>query len=245
MRNFKWQIVFALSLICISALLFGIHYAVFKDGYNLFFYLFHGIAFIPIQVIIVGLILDGILERKEKQKVMKKLNMVIGLFFSEVGSEFVRTISCHDRNLYASMEDFQVKEEYSIKDLQEVKEKLCKYEGHLVVDVRTLEKIKKILAHKRAFLIKLIENPVLLEHDTFTELLMAIFHISEEFGYREDLETLSEQDIEHLGMDVARAYNYIVVEWIIYIIYLKKEYPYLYKSAIATNPFLDAGACSI
>jgi hypothetical protein len=245
MRNIKWQVIFALSLILISALLFSLHYYVYKDGYNLFFYLFHGIAFIPIQVIIVGLILDGILERKEKQKVMKKLNMVIGLFFSEVGSEFVRTISCHDMNLYASMDEFQVKEEYTIKDLQQIKEKLCQYQGHLKIEVRTLEKIKKILSSKREFLIKLIENPVLLEHDTFTELLMAIFHISEEFGYREDIKSLSEKDIEHLGNDVSRAYNYIVVEWIVYIIYLKKEYPYLYKSAILTNPFLDAGACSI
>lgn len=89
-------------------------------------------------------------------------------------------------------------------------------------------------------MVKLIENPLLLDHDTFTELLMAIFHISEEFVYRCDIENLSDDDIKHLANDVSRAYNYIVIEWIVYIIYLKKEYPYLYNSAVLTNPFLDS-----
>ncbi len=245
MNKIKWQVIFAVSLIIISALLFTAHYYIFKDAYNIFFYLFHGIAFIPIQVIIVGLILDGILERKEKEKVMKKLNMVIGLFFSEVGSEFVRIISCHDKNLFASLDEFQVKEEYTEKELEGIKADLCKYKGQLEIDVRTLSKIQEILHKKRDFMILLIANPVLLEHDTFTELLMATFHISEEFSSRDDINSLPEADIEHLRIDVGRAYNYIIVEWINYIIHLKKEYPYLYKSAILTNPFLAAGACSI
>lgn len=243
--NIKWKIILAASLLCISALLFTGHYYIFNDAYNIYFYLFHGIAFIPIQVIIVGLFLDGIMERKEKEKMMKKLNMVIGLFFSEVGSKFVRIISCHDANLSEALNEFQVKEEYTLKDLQKVKADLCKYKGKLDVDVKTLSQIKEILLEKRDFMILLISNPVLLEHDTFTELLMATFHISEEFSNRDGVDTLSAEDLDHIRSDVSRAYNYIVVEWIDYIIYLKKEYPYLYKSAILTNPFLGANACSI
>jgi len=93
------------------------------------------------------------------------------------------------------------------------------------------------LANKRDFLVKLIENPVLLEHETFTELLMAIFHLVEEMNYR--TETLSEDDIRHLTKDVKRAYDIIVLEWIQYLIYLKNDYPYLYSSAVAVNPFLS------
>jgi len=241
----KWKFLYASALISISIILYSIHYVVFKDAYNIFFYLFHGIAFIPIQVIIVGQILDGIIERKEKERVMKKLNMVIGLFFAEVGSEFVRIISCHDRNLISSLNEFEIKEEYSLADLEELKHKLSLYKGNLVMDRKTLNRIKEVLAKKRNFLVRLIANPVLLEHETFTELLMATFHITEEFSYRDEVERLPISDIDHLTKDISRAYNLVIVEWIIYIIYLKKQYPYLYKSAILSNPFLAANACSI
>ena len=78
--------------------------------------------------------------------------------------------------------------------------------------------------NKRDFLIKLIENPVLLEHENFTELLMALFHLVEEMNYRSDLELLTQQDIEHLTNDIKRAYNIIINEWIEYLIYLKNNY---------------------
>ncbi len=240
MKKIKWQVIFAIALVAVSAMLFTAHFFMFHDAYNIFFYLFHGVAFIPIQVIIVGLILDKILENKEKEKMMKKLNMVIGLFFSEVGANFVRVVSCHDNNLQSSIDSFNVNSDYTLKDLLKIKTVLSKYKGNLDIDTYTLASIRAMLLKKRDFLVKLIENPLLLDHDTFTELLMAIFHISEEFVYRCDIENLSDDDIKHLANDVSRAYNYIVIEWIVYIIYLKKEYPYLYNSAVLTNPFLDS-----
>lgn len=238
MTKIRWQVIFAVVLIVVSAMLFTAHFFIFHDVYDIFFYLFHGIAFIPIQVIIVGLIIDKIIEKKEKEKMMKKLNMVIGLFFSEVGHNFVEEVSKHDKNLENSMELFRLNSSQSLKEMCEIKDKLKNYKGELEIDIKTLVKVRDILLKKRDFLVKLIENPLLLDHDTFTELLMAIFHISEEFVYRCDIENLSDEDVKHLANDVVRAYNYIVIEWIVYIIYLKKEYPYLYNSAVLTNPFL-------
>lgn len=238
MKKIRWQIIFAVVLTVVSALLFTAHFFMFHDAYNIFFYLFHGVAFIPIQVIIVGLILDRIIEKKENEKLLKKLNMVIGLFFSEVGHNFVSEVSKHDKNLENSIELFNIKGTQSLKEICEVKDNLKSYKGELEIDIAALVKIREMLLKKRDFLVKLLENPILLEHDTFTELLMSVFHISEEFVYRCDIEHLSDEDVKHLANDVARAYNYIVTEWIVYIIYLKKEYPYLYNSAILTNPFL-------
>mgnify|MGYP000446885037 CR=1 FL=1 len=55
----------------------------------------------------------------------------------------------------------------------------------------------------------------------------------------DDLELLTQQDIEHLTNDIKRAYNIIINEWIEYLIYLKNNYPYLYVSAVTINPFLS------
>ncbi len=49
---------------------------------------------------------------------------------------------------------------------------------------------------KRNFLIDLIENPVLIENEEFSEALLALFHLMDELNSREDLESLPGSDIK-------------------------------------------------
>jgi len=93
------------------------------------------------------------------------------------------------------------------------------------------------LLGKRAFLLGLLENPNLLEHETFTELLWAVFHLTEELSVREDVRRLSPTDGEHLAGDIRRAYAILIVEWLAYMKHLKHDYPYLFSFALRTNPF--------
>ena len=57
------------------------------------------LAFLPIEVIVVTLILDRLLEGRERKERLEKMNMVIGLFFSEVGVGLLRKIAERDREL--------------------------------------------------------------------------------------------------------------------------------------------------
>jgi len=52
------------------------------------------------------------------------------------------------------------------------------------------------------FMLSLLENPNLLEHDSFTDLLLAIFHLSEELAARDTLVGLPQSDYEHLAGDI-------------------------------------------
>jgi hypothetical protein len=83
----------------------------------------------------------------------------------------------------------------------------------------------------------LLENPTLLEHEAFTELLQAVFHLTEELSYREDVLNLPDTDKEHLSGDIKRAYSMLVRQWLHYMKYLKYNYPYLFSLALRTNPF--------
>jgi len=47
------------------------------------------IGFLFLDVLLVILFIERILARREKRAIMKKLNMVIGTFFSEVGMELL------------------------------------------------------------------------------------------------------------------------------------------------------------
>jgi hypothetical protein len=76
-----------------------------------------------------------------------------------------------------------------------------------------------------------------LEHETFTELLRAVFHLTEELEQRNDLRHLSRADYEHLELDTERAYKLLIYEWLQYMEYLMNEYPYLFSLALRTNPF--------
>jgi len=82
-----------------------------------------------------------------------------------------------------------------------------------------------------------LENPNLLEHESFTELLRAVFHLAEELANRNDVWQLPMSDKEHLAGDIKRAYVLLVAEWLDYMKYLKDNYPYLFALAMRTNPF--------
>jgi len=96
---------------------------------------------------------------------------------------------------------------------------------------------KDFLKDKRRFLLALLENPNLLEHETFTELLNAVFHLAEELDKRKDINHLPHADYQHLKLDTERAYNILIYEWIAYMEHLMNNYPYLFSLAMRTNPF--------
>lgn len=82
----RWKIVAAAGLILLSVAMFTAHYLIFQDSHHLFIFFVGDIAFIPIEVLVVTLIIDQMLESREKQRRMEKLNMVIGTFFSTIGT---------------------------------------------------------------------------------------------------------------------------------------------------------------
>lgn len=100
-----------------------------------------------------------------------------------------------------------------------------------------LQTLKTFLTGKREFLLRLLANPNLLEHDAFTNLLWAVFHLTDELVHRKDISTISDKDYAHLAGDVKRAYVLLISEWLDYMKHLKTNYPYLFSLAMRTNPF--------
>jgi hypothetical protein len=93
-------------------------------------------------------------------------------------------------------------------------------------------------------MVSMLENPYLFEHDTFTELMQSLFHLTEELKVRERLIDLPGTDYDHLSTDINRVYGLLVREWLLYMKYLKSNYPYLFSLAMRTNPF-DVNASPI
>jgi len=236
-RLFSWQFFLGFALVVFSAGIYFIHFLVFRDAHHIFIYLISDIAFVFIEVLLVTLVLHQLLHQKEKQTLLKKLNMIIGAFFSEVGTELLRMFSVFDPHSTEAAKRLVVKNNWTDKKFKETRKNLNMYECNIECKRGNLVALRDFLITRRHFLLNLLENPNLLEHETFTNLLWAVFHLTEELASRRDLAKLPETDYEHLAGDIKRAYTALIREWISYMKHLKNDYPYLFSLAVRTNPF--------
>ena len=237
MKGWRWQLFLGLGLVALSAFFYLIHYVFFHDLHHILIYMVGDVAFVPIEVLLVTLIIHRLLSVREKRSRMQKLNMVIGTFFSEVGTELLIRFSDFDPGLSDIRESLLVKNDWSREEFVRVSRRLRDYAFAVDINKVDLQGLCGFLSSKRDFMIRLLENPTLLEHESFTELLRAVFHLTEELQCRDDLSCTPESDCKHLAGDIRRAYVLIVSEWFDYMEYLRDNYPYLFSHAMRTNPF--------
>lgn len=233
----NWKILLGLILIALSAFVYYIHYLIFRDPHHIFIYLIGDIAFVFFEVLLVTLVIHQLLHDREKRSLLNKLNMVIGAFFSEVGSELLKFFSSFDPGVSDISEELIITKNWSDKEFSRMSKKIKGYHYQIDSKKGNLDVLKNFLKEKRPFLLTLLENPNLLEHESFTNLLWAVFHLTEELVHRRSLKGLPEADYQHLSGDIKRVYSLLIVEWINYMKHLKNNYPYLFSLALRTNPF--------
>ena len=177
------------------------------------------------------------LAKREKKIRLEKMTMVIGTFFSEVGTNLLTVFSLHDPQVNRIRDDLIITGKWTDRDFTDISKKLKKYTYGIDIVQTDLHELLTFLVGKRDFLLRLLENPVLLEHESFTQLLHAVFHLTEELGFRDDVTLLPESDIKHIAGDIERVYHLLVNQWLDYMKYLQGNYPYLFSLAMRTNPF--------
>lgn len=237
MKNLSWQVSLGLVLLSLSVFLYGIHFFIFQDAHHILLYLVGDIAFIPIEVLIVTLVIHRLLAHREKHLMLRKLNMLIGAFYSEVGTPLLGLLSEFDSDPEGIKKDLMVAGNWSERDFTVMRRRMATYGWKIDSQRSDLEGLRAFLVSKRGFLLGLLGNPNLLEHDTFTDLLWAVFHLTEELTHRADVTLLSYADYAHLSGDIERAYVLLIREWLAYTRHLSKDYPYLASLAIRLNPF--------
>jgi hypothetical protein len=194
----SWTFRIALALIAASALFYTIHYLLFHDAHHIFIYMIGDFGFLFIDVLLVLLVIERLLAGREKKSILHKLNMVIGTFFSEVGMELLRRIGDFVENAEKLESDVLINPQWNKKDFLGAQAKAASFKYNIVLDADKLEELRNFLKNKHAFLVRLLENPILLDNQRFTDLLWAVFHLSEELNLRNSLQSLPEGDIAHL-----------------------------------------------
>jgi hypothetical protein len=237
MKRNSYIVVLAAIFIFLSGFIYFLHYLLFRDAHHIFLFLVGDLAFLPLEVFLVGVVIERLLSRRESRLKMEKMNMVVGAFFSEVGNHLLRSLLPNFANKEEISSHLNVDKTWTKKDFQ--KAAVYAHNLPIEVDINVLDfvQLKEFLAQKREFLLRLLENASLLEHDRFADLLWAVTHMDEELTARSSLVGIPEHDAEHLAGDLRRMYDHLASEWLDYVSHLQVRYPYLFSLVLRIHPF--------
>jgi hypothetical protein len=245
MKRLKQQVCLFVALVLLSALLYWIEYLFLHNAREVWVWIVSSVAFLPLQVALVTLVIERMLSARDRQAMLRKLNMVIGAFFGEVGIELLKSFAALDPDIERVRRDLGANTLVSRSGFQGLQKRLSSYSYRIDLDAARLDGLRGFLADKREFLLRLLENPNLLEHDTFSDALWAVFHLADELRYRPDVTRLPDTDRQHLAGDMQRAYALLIAQWLAYMDHLRADYPYLFSLALRTNPFDPSASVQI
>jgi len=197
--------------------------------------------------VFIGLVANSIeylIDKRERAERLKKLNMIIGVLFSELGTRLLKVFGENDPAIGEIRAALVVVDKWSEDDFARAFGLLNHHSYAVKSQDFNLEHLRDQLKNQEDFMIRMLENPELLEHEAFTELMQALFHLNEELVIRERLTDLPQSDYNHLSGDINRAYRHLALAWLRYMQHLKAHYPYLFSLAMRTNPF-DVNASPI
>jgi hypothetical protein len=186
---------------------------------------------------IVASVTEIFLKRREDAFRREKLNMVAGLFFSELGTELLRQCAKVDPEVGVLYQNLKVTSEWTDADFRKAGHLLHEHSFSIDSQYADLPALREYLQNRANFLLRMLENPMLHEHGNFAELLRAIFHLRDELISRTNLTEMLDSDRKHLEGDMVRIYELLVIEWLAYMRYLRDNYGYMLSLAMRVNPF--------
>lgn len=76
-KRFSFMTYLAIGFVALSGLLYFVHHLIFRDAHHIFLYLLGDLAFLPLEVLLVVIIIERVLAHPEMLAKLEKLNMVM------------------------------------------------------------------------------------------------------------------------------------------------------------------------
>jgi len=240
----RWQVELAALLVLMTLAFYWARWVLFPGTAlhnEMLRFLMGDIAFLFLQVLLVTVFIDRVAQQREREEMRQKLNMVVGAFFSQVGTRLLGRLATADGDLGQIRDDLVPRSGWTATQYSAATRAFTNHHPRIDLSGCDLRELKALLLAEKSYLLGLLGNQSLLEHEQFTDLLWAITHLAEELEARPDLDHLPAADGAHLAGDVRRAYALLGEQWLSYLLHLQTHYPYLFSLAARTNP-LDPSA---
>ena len=228
----KKNIIIISVLLAISACIYGMQILIFKDVRNTEFYIFQDMAFIPISIAITTVVVGELLDINNKRDSRQKTRMLTSTFFSDIGFELMSMlalVSNIDEELLHTINATELSESDKITGI--------KNSGLTVnADMGIYTIISDVIIASKTDILILSSNPMLYDHEYFSDLLWELLHLMDEFRLRGDYVKLTPNDLTELNSDFAQVLELLLINWVVNAKYLKETYPNFYRTITS---FLD------
>ena len=229
-------------LIVMSVVVYLVQFWIYRRPEDMGFYFLEDLAFVPISVLLVTLGLNTVLNRRDRQAMLEKVSIVVNEFYAEAGTDLIIGLRDYMVNLDELSGNLQMKSSW--KDSDFFKARTFVSEHPIVIDIsrKNILELRGLFESKKDQILRLFENANLMEHDAFTDMLWALYHVYDELRSRDSLDQLPDADCNHLNLDIQRAARLLLLEWLDSMRALRVRYPYLYSLAVRKCPF---GECKV
>ncbi|WP_314923949.1 hypothetical protein [Mogibacterium diversum] len=228
----KKNVIIISVLLVISACIYGMQIFIFKDVRNTEFYIFQDMAFIPISIAITTVVVGELLDINNKRDSRQKTRMLTSTFFSDIGFELMSMlalISNIDEELLYTINTPELPGSDKIAAI--------KSSGLTVnADMGIYTIISDVIIASKTDILILSSNPMLYDHEYFSDLLWELLHLMDEFRLRGDYVKLTPNDLTELNSDFAQVLELLLINWVVNAKYLKETYPNFYRTITS---FLD------
>jgi len=235
-KRFRRMLLLSISLVVLSALLYVLQLVLFPDPRSIWMGLLSQLAFLPLYYLFTTIVIDAALARRQREDQLRRVNVLVGVFFHEIGDALLARsmeyLAPADRDACSG----RIGSAWQEADFAKARRAVEAARPRFELDERAFLELSGLLGAHRDGLLRLMQNPGLLEHESFTELLLSVFHLVDEFDHRPAPKAYSAADVAHLEGDLRRAYVLLRTQWLSYALHLKKEYPYLYALVLKTGP---------
>lgn len=221
-------------LIGISVIIYALQIIIFDDRRTTAFYIFQDLAFMPITIAIATLVVGDLVNRREQKEQQEKTRMLTSSFFTQMGADLL-DIMMRGSSRADDLTHLMQAPTKDDKDVQRVQSQLQSADLGFTLSADIYDESMDIILKSRQALLTLSSNPLLLEHECFTEMLWGIFHLSDEFRLRGNYKELDEDGREHMEDDFEKVFRLLLVNRVANLQYLQKTYPNYYSASLAES----------
>lgn len=226
-----------LPIVAITVCFYAIYYLLLHNKDDIITSIMDNIISVPFNVLITGILFDYILNRKTRKIEEEKIDMVIGIFYTEVGNELLKMMTKADECIELVRSDLLATYDWEEENYENAIKILDQMDYCVDIDKIDISEMKLLLDKSTPLIIDLLSGNVLKNKIDFTEIVVSVFHLRCEFNERIIQDELEEYEKEHLIDDIEVAYKLLAKRWYQYIYILQKEHPQLFVKALINSPF--------